>query len=54
MFVIIKPGHHFMLDIWRLSDAAILKGTDLIKYFYECAKSAKCSSKLLNMTIGHS
>ena len=43
-----------MLDIWRLSDAAILKGTDLIKYFYECAKSAKCSSKLLNMKIGHS
>ena len=42
-----------MLDIWRLSDAAIMKGTDIIKHFHECAKSAKCSARLLDRTVKH-
>ncbi|XP_076113369.1 uncharacterized protein LOC143081020 [Mytilus galloprovincialis] len=35
-----------MLDVWRLSDSAIQKGTDLVKSFHETAKSAKCGAKL--------
>ncbi|XP_071173582.1 uncharacterized protein [Mytilus edulis] len=38
-----------MLDIWRLSDSAIQKGTDLVKNFLETAKSAQCGAKLLTI-----
>ena len=38
-----------MLDLWRLSDSAIQKGTDLVKNFHETAKSAHCAEKLLTM-----
>ncbi|CAG2207049.1 unnamed protein product [Mytilus edulis] len=38
-----------MLDLWRLSDNAIQKGTDLVKNFHETAKSAKCGAKLLTI-----
>lgn len=38
-----------MLDVWRLSDCAIQKGTELVKSFHETAKSAKCGAKLLTI-----
>ena len=38
-----------MLDLWRLSDSAIQKGTNLVKSFHETAKSAHCAEKLLTM-----
>ncbi|XP_052059579.1 uncharacterized protein LOC127700210 isoform X2 [Mytilus californianus] len=38
-----------MLDLWRLSDSAIQKGTDLVKNFHETAKSAQCGAKLLTI-----
>jgi hypothetical protein len=38
-----------MLDIWRLSTAAIQKGTNLMKSLHETARSAQCGAKLLGM-----
>ena len=42
-----------MLDIWRLSPAAIQKGTDLIKSLHDTARSAQCGAKLLGMISTH-
>ena len=42
-----------MLDIWRLSPAAIQKGTDLIKSLHDTARSAQCGAKLLGMISNH-
>ena len=42
-----------MLDIWRLSPAAIQKGTDLIKSLHDIARSAQCGAKLLGMISTH-
>ena len=42
-----------MLDIWRLSPAAIQKGTDLIKSLHDIARSAQCGAKLLGMITKH-
>jgi hypothetical protein len=42
-----------MLDIWRLSPAAIQKGTDLIKSLHGIARSAQCGAKLLGMITNH-
>ncbi|XP_071172384.1 uncharacterized protein [Mytilus edulis] len=42
-----------MLDTWRLSDVAIIKGTDVVKHLYKCAKAAGCGSKLLNLSVKH-
>ncbi|XP_063419422.1 uncharacterized protein LOC134702448 [Mytilus trossulus] len=42
-----------MLDLWRLSDVAIIKGTDVVKHLYKCAKAAGCGSKLLNLSVKH-
>ncbi|VDI49803.1 Hypothetical predicted protein [Mytilus galloprovincialis] len=42
-----------MLDVWRLSDSAIHKGTDLVKNFLETAKSAQCGAKLLTIISKH-
>jgi len=42
-----------MLDIWRLSSAAIQKGTDLIKSLHDTARSAQCGAKLLGMISNH-
>ena len=42
-----------MLDIWRLSPAAIQKGTDLIKSLHDIARSAQCGAKLLGMITNH-
>ena len=42
-----------MLDIWRLSPAAIQKGTDLIKSLHGIAGSAQCGAKLLGMITNH-
>lgn len=41
-----------MLDVWRLSDSAISKGTDIVKHLHECAKAAKCSSSVLKELVG--
>jgi hypothetical protein len=38
-----------MLDIWRLSTAAIQKGTNLMKSLHDTARSAQCGAKLLGM-----
>ncbi|CAC5374027.1 unnamed protein product [Mytilus coruscus] len=42
-----------MLDTWRLSDVAIIKGTDVVKHLYKCATAAGCGSKLLNLSVKH-
>jgi hypothetical protein len=42
-----------MLDIWRLSTAAIQKGSNLIKNLHETARSAQCGAKLLGMISNH-
>jgi hypothetical protein len=42
-----------MLDIWRLSPAAIQKGTDLITSLHGIARSAQCGAKLLGMITNH-
>ena len=42
-----------MLDIWRLSSAAIQKGTDLTKSLHDTARSAQCGAKLLGMISNH-
>lgn len=38
-----------VLDLWRLSDGAIQKGTDLVKSLHQAARAAQCGAKLLSM-----
>jgi len=42
-----------MLNIWRLSIAAIQKWTDLIKSLHDTARSVQCCAKLLEMISNH-
>ncbi|XP_052059590.1 uncharacterized protein LOC127700211 isoform X3 [Mytilus californianus] len=38
-----------VLDLWRLSDGAIQKGTELVKSLHQAARAAQCGAKLLSM-----